>query len=38
MRHLPSEDFLSQYKDALIDCIMASLHLESDTGEDVPPE
>ncbi|GJZ85209.1 hypothetical protein Tco_0650548 [Tanacetum coccineum] len=31
-------DELEQLKDAPIDCIMASLHLESDTGEDAPPE
>ncbi|GJS69192.1 hypothetical protein Tco_0702033 [Tanacetum coccineum] len=34
----PLVDELEQLKDALIDCIMASLHLESDTGEDAPPE
>ncbi|GJS91433.1 hypothetical protein Tco_0774069 [Tanacetum coccineum] len=34
----PLVDELEQLKDAPIDCIMASLHLESDTGEDAPPE
>ncbi|GKB98203.1 hypothetical protein Tco_0984340 [Tanacetum coccineum] len=34
----PLVDELEQLKDALIDCIMASLHLESDTGKDAPPE
>ncbi|GJZ12885.1 hypothetical protein Tco_0548115 [Tanacetum coccineum] len=34
----PLVDELEQLKDASIDCIMASLHLESDTGEDAPPE
>ncbi|GJR86960.1 hypothetical protein Tco_0210971 [Tanacetum coccineum] len=34
----PLVDGLEQLKDAPIDCIMASLHLESDTGEDAPPE
>ncbi|GJR23148.1 hypothetical protein Tco_0971675 [Tanacetum coccineum] len=34
----PLVDELEQLKDALIDYIMASLHLESDTGEDAPPE
>ncbi|GJX20787.1 hypothetical protein Tco_0223464 [Tanacetum coccineum] len=32
----PLVDELEQLKDALIDCIMASLHLESDTSEDAP--
>ncbi|GKD86980.1 hypothetical protein Tco_1358134 [Tanacetum coccineum] len=32
----PLIDELEQLKDALIDCIMASLHLESDTSEDAP--
>ncbi|GJV94482.1 hypothetical protein Tco_1546059 [Tanacetum coccineum] len=31
-------DELEQLKDAPIDCIMASLYLESDTGEDAPPK
>ncbi|GKB13315.1 hypothetical protein Tco_0847238, partial [Tanacetum coccineum] len=34
----PLVDDLKQLKDAPIDCIMASLHLESDTGEDSSPE
>ncbi|GJW56794.1 hypothetical protein Tco_0103525 [Tanacetum coccineum] len=34
----PLVDELEQLKDAPIDCIMASLHLESDTGEDEPLE
>ncbi|GJR86955.1 hypothetical protein Tco_0210966 [Tanacetum coccineum] len=34
----PLVDELEQLKDAPIDCIMASLHLESDTGEDAPLE
>ncbi|GJV05464.1 hypothetical protein Tco_1343120 [Tanacetum coccineum] len=32
----PLVDELEQLKYALIDCIMASLHLESDIGEDAP--
>ncbi|GJV03527.1 hypothetical protein Tco_1337096 [Tanacetum coccineum] len=34
----PLVDELEQLKDAPINYIMASLHLESDTGEDAPPE
>ncbi|GKA60141.1 hypothetical protein Tco_0759454 [Tanacetum coccineum] len=34
----PLVDDLEQLKDAPIECIMASLHLESDTGEDAPPK
>ncbi|GKC63910.1 hypothetical protein Tco_1096508 [Tanacetum coccineum] len=34
----PLIDDLEQLKDAPIECIMASLHLESDTGEDAPPK
>ncbi|GKC54668.1 hypothetical protein Tco_1077413 [Tanacetum coccineum] len=34
----PLIDELEQLKDASIDCIMASLHLESDTGKDAPSE
>ncbi|GJV77526.1 hypothetical protein Tco_1509110 [Tanacetum coccineum] len=34
----PLVDELEQMKDAPIDYIMASLYLESDTGEDAPPE
>ncbi|GJT30255.1 hypothetical protein Tco_0910530 [Tanacetum coccineum] len=33
----PLVDQLEQLKDAPIDLLMASLHLESDTGEDAPP-
>ncbi|GJQ89427.1 hypothetical protein Tco_0000566 [Tanacetum coccineum] len=34
----PLIDELEQLKDAPIDCIMGSLYLDSDTGEDAPPE
>ncbi|GKA93750.1 hypothetical protein Tco_0815736 [Tanacetum coccineum] len=33
----PLFDHLEQLKDAPIDLLMASLHVESDTGEDAPP-